>query len=84
MGQPSLLGLLAWLLNLLSGSRKVVLQSLNLTHPSAGWFTRMPTTFFVMGGAGLNWRERAFITAAWAPKATVQVRAQLIPTQHAA
>ena len=33
---------------------------------------RAPITFFVMMGAGLNWKERAFVTAAWSPKATVQ------------
>ena len=33
----------------------------------------MPITFFCMAGAGMTWRERLFVTAAWSPKATVQV-----------
>lgn len=34
----------------------------------AGLAVRMPLSFLVMYGAGLNWRERLFIAFAWSPK----------------
>ena len=33
---------------------------------------RAPVTFMSVAGAGLNWKERLFVVAAWSPKATVQ------------
>ena len=34
----------------------------------------MVVTFFVVLGGGLTVKERLFVTLAWLPKATVQVR----------
>jgi hypothetical protein len=40
---------------------------------------RIPMSFLVVAGAGLTWRERVLIAAAWTPKATVQAALGPLP-----
>jgi hypothetical protein len=36
-------------------------------------------SYIVMAGAGLTWRERVLVAAAWTPKATVQAALGPLP-----
>jgi NhaP-type Na+/H+ or K+/H+ antiporter len=40
---------------------------------------RVIITFFVMGKARYNWKERLFYALAWTPKATVQASLSAVP-----
>lgn len=46
-----------------------------------GLAVRMPLSYFVMYGAGLNWRERLFIAFAWSPKVHMYTVVLCCPAQ---
>jgi len=70
LAQPLLFGMIG--LNLDFARLEAGVADDALAVIASGWLPRPLLTALVVGGAGLSWRERAFVGAAWMPKASVQ------------